>query len=109
MVSWLLDLLERLLQGWLARTGRQGSPEALEQAVGSEGHVYVEADGAARELSQDEADLLDTPFHPCDGARPWIKSSYDERGGDGRMNGFLKRARLPRGVTVRSSERVAAP
>ena len=40
--------------------------------------VYVENDGTVRELDNDEIEYLETEFEPSDGARPYIKSNYDQ-------------------------------
>ena len=63
--------------------------------------VYVEEDGSARELFPDEAEYLATPFHPADGARPYIKDRYDSRAPGGRLRGYLERKWLPSDVKVR--------
>jgi len=60
--------------------------------------VYVEHDGSYRELLDDEREHLETPFHPADGSRPYVKSSYFSRTPAGRLDGFLRRSRLPRNL-----------
>jgi hypothetical protein len=62
--------------------------------------VYVNQDGAVRELSLDEKKYLSTPFHPCDGARPYIKHSYDQRNGWGSISGFILREKIPHDANV---------
>jgi hypothetical protein len=62
--------------------------------------VYIENDGTARELTEDEKEYLNTEFHPTDGARPYIKFRYRSLTPDGKMHGFLWRRRLPRGMPV---------
>jgi HAMP domain-containing protein len=64
-------------------------------------YVYVENDGAARELDADEQEYLNTSFHPADGARPYIKISYESLTPDGRLSGYLRRRQLPKGILVR--------
>ena len=64
-------------------------------------YVYIEEDGSARELSQDERDYLQEEFEPGDGARPYIKGNYEERTPDNRMSGFLLRRQLPENIVVR--------
>jgi len=51
-------------------------------------YVYVEDDGSVREVSKEDEDYLTTQFHPADGARPYIKSSYKERKPDVRFPSF---------------------
>jgi hypothetical protein len=63
--------------------------------------VWVEDDGSARHVTRDEAEYLNTEFHPGDGARPYIKSNYLERTPDGRIGGFLLRRKLPRAVVIK--------
>ena len=57
--------------------------------------VYVDDAGAARELTAEECTYLATPYHPADGARPYVKKRYDSRTPDGRLRGFLERTDLP--------------
>jgi hypothetical protein len=63
-------------------------------------YLYVNADGSARELHRDERNLLETPFHPADGARPYVKRDYSQKNGWGEITGFLERAKLPRGTQI---------
>lgn len=70
------------------------------EAVGSFRYVYVNADGTARELHQNERQFLETEFLPGDGGRPYIKSSYPEKDGWGAISGYLERSELPHGKTV---------
>ncbi len=65
-------------------------------------YVYIEDDGTARELEADEIEYLSTTFHGADGARPYIKSSYEQRTPDNRPVGYLLRSKLPDGVEVKS-------
>ncbi len=62
-------------------------------------YVYVTAPGFFRELTADEREYLQTPFHPADGARPYVKNRYEDLTPDGRIIGFLRRDKLP--LTVR--------
>ena len=62
--------------------------------------VWVEDDGSIRILSQTERDYLNTDFLPNDSARPYIKPSYETRPPDGKMSGFIRKSRLPRGMPV---------
>ena len=58
-------------------------------------YVYVQDDGSFRELEADERSYLEEAFHPGDGARPYVKSSYGERTPGGNLRGFLRRSLLP--------------
>lgn len=64
-------------------------------------YVYVEVDGTARELHADERTYLETEFDGADGARPYIKSSYRQRDGWGELSGYLKRSKLPAGISIK--------
>jgi hypothetical protein len=66
-------------------------------------YVYVNANGTARELHPGERDYLETRFQGGDGNRPYVKSRYSQRNGWGEISGFLKRARLPRGIVIESA------
>ncbi|HYM23394.1 MAG TPA: hypothetical protein VEU08_09305 [Vicinamibacterales bacterium] len=74
---------------------------AAEAALVPYPYVFVENDGSARELHADERTYLETPYLPTDGARPYVKSSYDVRDGWGSLAGFLLRSKLPAGTDVR--------
>jgi hypothetical protein len=63
-------------------------------------YVYVNADGSARELHPDERNLLEAPFHPADGARPYVKSDYSQKNGWSEITGFLERSKLPSGAQL---------
>lgn len=58
-------------------------------------YVHVNPDGTFRELSDAERDYLETPFHPFDGARPYVKSAYSDRDGWGSIEGPCLRSALP--------------
>jgi len=66
-------------------------------------YLYVNADGSARELHPNERQYLETPFHPADGGRPYIKDSYESKNGWGEITGFLKRSKLPAGTPVHAA------
>jgi len=63
-------------------------------------YIYVNADGTARELHEDERKFLETLFHPGDGARPWVKENYLQKNGWGEIKGFLNRSKLPPGTGI---------
>jgi len=63
-------------------------------------YVYINQDGSARECSNGEREYLSQNFHPADGARPYIKSSYRKRDGWGSQSGFLLRRKVPRRIKI---------
>jgi hypothetical protein len=66
-------------------------------------YIHVNADGSARELHAGEREFLETPFHPADGGRPYVKSSYAQKNGWGELTGFMRRSKLPPGIVVAPS------
>ncbi len=64
-------------------------------------YVYVEANGAARELSADEQAYLGAEFNPADGARPHVKRWYGSRTPGQGITGYLRRDRLPPDIRIR--------
>lgn len=62
--------------------------------------VYVENDGTVRELDKDEIEYLETEFEPSDGARPYIKSSYEQLTPDKKILGFLQRSKVPKEIEI---------
>jgi hypothetical protein len=66
----------------------------------SEVLIWVNADGSARELTEAEKDYVDTDFSPFDGARPYIKSHYEQPNGWGELSGYLQRQQLPNGIPI---------
>jgi hypothetical protein len=58
-------------------------------------YVYVNPDGTVRDLHPRERQYLETPFNPFDGARPYVKPSYDARDGWGDIKGFCPRSAIP--------------
>jgi len=64
-------------------------------------YVYVEDDGSVREVSKEDEDYLNTPFHPNDGARPYIKLGYKQRTPDGSLSGFIERRKVPKRTNIR--------
>jgi hypothetical protein len=69
----------------------------------SEVLVHINVDGTARELTEAEKKHVGTEFSPFDGARPYIKSRYEQRNGWGKLNGYLQRKDLPDGVTINAA------
>ena len=66
-------------------------------------YIQIESDGTARELHQSEREYLETPFEPFDGARPYLKKSYDQKDGWGNLAGFLARSELPPHISIQSA------
>ncbi len=64
-------------------------------------YVYILEDGSARELAPGERKYLDTPFHPGDSARPYIKENYRSKDGAGNMSGYCPRNMLPKRLKVK--------
>src|SRR5580704_11802495 len=75
----------------------------------SEVLVKVEFDGTVWELTEEEKEAVDTPFHPFDGNRPYIKSGYGEKNGWGRLNGYLLRKDAPEGMTINPPRIIPQP
>jgi hypothetical protein len=65
-------------------------------------YIYIEEDGSARSLTVDEAEYLNETFHPADGGRPYVKSSYRALTPDKRISGFLPRYKLPADIRVKT-------
>ena len=63
-------------------------------------YIYVNHDGSARELSIEEKIYLQTEYHFGDSARPYIKATYSEKNGAGKISGFCRRSELPEGIIV---------
>ena len=62
--------------------------------------VWIEDDGTAQELTDDDKDYLNTTFDGGDGARPYIKWRYRSLTPDGKIGGYLRRRQLPKGMFV---------
>ena len=73
----------------------------LRKAEGGFEFVYVETDGTVRELYDDEVKYLSETFHPADSGRPYIKSSYTEKDGLGKISGYIRRRRVPKHITIK--------
>jgi hypothetical protein len=61
-------------------------------------YVYVEDIGTYRELDTEDKKYLEEKFHPADGNRPYVKISFYSKTPDGKLSGFLKRSKLPKGL-----------
>ena len=91
----------RIRNSFSTRSGRLVQPpkrSAMPNA--SEVLVYVNDDGSLRELSESEKTYVDTEFSPLDGARPHIKTGYEQRNGWGNLSGFLPRKDVPVGMPI---------
>jgi len=64
-------------------------------------YIWVEDDGAARELNREEQSYVSTDFSPFDGGRPYIKMRYETRTPDGRLSGYLRRRQVPSRISIR--------
>ncbi|MEB8330231.1 hypothetical protein OO009_12775 [Flavobacteriaceae bacterium KMM 6897] len=67
-------------------------------------YVYVEIDGTVRELDNGEIEYLETKFEPSDGARPYIKSSYNQLTPDKKILGFLHRDKVPEKIKISKTD-----
>jgi hypothetical protein len=66
-------------------------------------YIYVNSDGSVRELHVGERQYLETPFYPSDGARPYIKDSYEHKNPSGDLKGFCRRSAIPSDIEIQSS------
>jgi hypothetical protein len=66
----------------------------------SEVLVRIGADGLVWELTDAEKKHVDTEFSPFDGARPYIKSGYQQRTALGAINGFIDRGKVPDDIPI---------
>lgn len=66
--------------------------------------VYVENDGTVREFDDWEKAYLEEAFEPTDGARPYIKSTYDQLTPDDKLHGFLRRDQVPDHIEIVTTE-----
>jgi hypothetical protein len=65
--------------------------------------VFVEKDGTVRELHAAEKKYLETPFYRSDGARPYVKRSYQQKDGFGSIMGYCYRSKIPSDITIHSA------
>jgi hypothetical protein len=63
-------------------------------------YVYVENDGTVRELDNEEIEYLKTEFKPSDGARPYIKRSYNQLTPSNKILGFILRNKVPNDIKI---------
>jgi hypothetical protein len=63
-------------------------------------YIFVNDDGTVRELHQAERNYLQEAFAPSDGARPYVKTSFDDRNGWGSPKGFCHRSKVPPNLPI---------
>ncbi len=63
-------------------------------------YVHIELNGTVRELDNEEIEYLNTEFSPADGARPYIKTSYEDLTPDGKIWGYINRRRVPKNIII---------
>jgi len=63
-------------------------------------YVWVTETGAVHELDSEDRTYLETRFHPCDGGRPYVKTSYTTKDGWDSLKGFCPRSQIPKGIQV---------
>ena len=63
-------------------------------------YLHVNYDGSVRELTSDERSYLETPFDMFDGARPYVKGSYEQKDGWGDLSGFCHRSAIPTRLSI---------
>ena len=91
----------RIRNSFSSRSGRLVQPpKRAAMPNASEVLVYINDDGSARELSETEKKYVDTEYAPLDGARPHIKTRYEQRNGWGNLSGFLQRKDVPVGMPI---------
>lgn len=66
--------------------------------------VYIEENGDARELDDDEKNYLNTIYETFDSGRPYTKPYYNSISNDGKRSGYLLREKLPLDIIVKSSK-----
>lgn len=66
----------------------------------SEVLIWIDGNGAARELTDAEKAYVDAEFSPFDGARPFIKTRYRDHNGWGELSGYLPRTEVPDSVPI---------
>ena len=100
-VSLWIRRQRRIRNSFSTRSGRLVQPpKRAAMPNASEVLVYINDNGSARELSESEKKYVDTEFSPLDGARPYIKTRYEQRNGWGNLSGFLQRKDAPVGMPI---------
>jgi hypothetical protein len=75
----------------------------------SEALVWINVDGSARDLTDAEKRHVDADFSPFDGARPYIKSTYQQHNGWGELSGYLQRTEVPDGIPINAAPPESPP
>jgi hypothetical protein len=81
----------------------------IRMAKPSEVLVWINDDGSAREITDAEKKYVDAEFSPFDGARPYIKSYYEQRNGWGKLSGYLQSTKLPKGMPINPAPLMSDP
>ena len=63
-------------------------------------YVYVNENGTVSELDEEDIEYLKTEFSPADGARPYIKSRYQQMTSDNKISGYISRNRVPKKIKI---------
>jgi hypothetical protein len=92
LIAYLLYLVVRFL---IKRRPRRPKEPGFE-------YIFVNEDGTARELDDDEVKYLSATYYGGDGNRPYIKLNYEERTPDGKLHGYLRRRQVPKGIKIKS-------
>lgn len=71
--------------------------------------VRVKDDGSVYELDAEDRAWMEEAFHPCDGARPYVKDNYRSKNGWGKIGGFCFRKHIPSNVRISSEPAVREP
>lgn len=64
-------------------------------------YVYIENDGAVRELYDDEIEYMSETFDPRDSGRPYIKNRYKSLGFSNEISGMIARRRVPKEIIIK--------
>jgi hypothetical protein len=63
-------------------------------------YVFVNDNGSIRELHEAERRHLETPYDPTDGARPYVKKSFQDRNALGNPKGYCLRSKIPANAAI---------
>lgn len=94
---------------WLAQRARhalQKSEEPRAVVSGEDAdaslypYVFVSDRGSVRALNASEKQLLETPFHPLDAGRPYVKTTYEQKNRRGGLSGYCLRSEIPRRTAI---------
>ena len=99
-VSLWVHRQRRIRRRFTTRASRPAQVTPVVMPNASRELVYVENDATVRELTEADKKYVDTAFLPFDGARPYVKESYDQRNGWGELRGYLPRNQVPAGTPI---------